>query len=88
MSRFERMPDFAFWLMSLVLAVKDFVSPVIDQRIKTFRIRENMTVIDNGYGPGRFTTRFSRIVLVNGQVYAVEVQELAIETIIGVKLVG
>jgi ubiquinone/menaquinone biosynthesis C-methylase UbiE len=73
------MPDVAFRLMSIVMAVKDFVYPTIDRRIVAFGIRENMTIVDYGCGPRRYTTRFSSLVGANGQVYAVDVQRLAIE---------
>ena len=75
------MPDLAFRLMSYVMAVEDFIHPFIDQRMATFGIEENMTVVDYGCGPGRYTTRLSRLVGANGKVYAVDVQRLAIEMI-------
>jgi ubiquinone/menaquinone biosynthesis C-methylase UbiE len=81
MSRFEQMPDVAFRLMSLVMSVRDFVRPFIDQRVAAFGIRENMTVVDYGCGPGRYTTRFARLVGPHGRVYAVDVQRLAIEAV-------
>ena len=81
MSLFERMPDVAFRLMSLVMAVQDFFHPYIDRRVATFGIREKMTVVDYGCGPGRYTTRFAKLVGPAGKVYAVDVQRLAIQTV-------
>lgn len=81
MFTFERMPDFAFRLMSIVMAVKDLLYPSIDKRIVAFGIRENMTVVDYGCGPGRYTIRFSKLVGGSGRVYAVDVQRLAIDTV-------
>lgn len=77
----ERMPDVAFRLMVFVMAVRDFVYPFIDKQVATFGIRKDMTVVDYGCGPGRYTTRFSELVGPNGKVYAVDVQKLAIEMV-------
>ena len=81
MSPFERMPDFAFRMMSLVMAVQDFIHPYIDRRVATFGIRERMTVVDYGCGPGRYTTRFAKLVGEAGRVYAVDVHRLAIQMV-------
>ena len=78
MPRLERMPDAAFRLMVLVMAVRDFIYPFIDKRVVTFGIRKDMTVVDYDCGPGRYKTRFSELVGPNGKVYAVDVQKLAI----------
>jgi ubiquinone/menaquinone biosynthesis C-methylase UbiE len=75
------MPDIAFRLMSATFALKDFLYPTIDKRVVTFGIREGMTVVDYGCGPGRYTTRFSKLVGRNGRVYAVDVQKLAVEAV-------
>jgi ubiquinone/menaquinone biosynthesis C-methylase UbiE len=77
----DRMPDFAFRMMSAVFILKDWLIPGLDQRIAGFGIREGMTVVDYGCGPGRYTTRFSQLVGKQGRVYAVDVQELALETV-------
>src|SRR5215218_4469338 len=77
----DRMPDFAFRLMSAIMALKDLLFPYIDKRVTTFRIREGMTVVDYGCGPGRYTIRFSKLVGENGEVYAVDIQELALEAV-------
>jgi ubiquinone/menaquinone biosynthesis C-methylase UbiE len=74
----DRMPDFAFRMMSATMSIKDWLFPSIDQRVASFRIQEGMTVVDYGCGPGRYTTRFSKLVGEQGKVYAVDVQELAI----------
>lgn len=81
MPRIEHLSDFDFRLMSIFMAVEDFVHPVIDKRVATFGILENMVVVDYGCGPGRYTTRYSKIVGAKGKVYAVDVQKLALEMI-------
>jgi ubiquinone/menaquinone biosynthesis C-methylase UbiE len=77
----DRMPDFAFRMMSAVMAVKDRVYPMVDQRVARFDIRPGMTVVDYGCGPGRYTVRFARRVGPEGRVYAVDIQPLAVEAV-------
>lgn len=77
----DRMPDLAFRLMSAIMALKDRLFPSIDKRVVTFGVREGMTVVDYGCGPGRYTIRLSKLVGANGRVYAVDVQELAVEAV-------
>jgi ubiquinone/menaquinone biosynthesis C-methylase UbiE len=81
MSQFEQMPNFAFRMMGAVMAIEDLVHPTIDKRVLTFGVREGMTIVDYGCGPGRYTTRFAKLVGKNGKVYAVDVQPLAIEMV-------
>lgn len=76
------MPDTVFRLMSAVMAVEDLLLPHhIDKRVATFGLREGMTVVDYGCGPGRYTTKFSKLVGESGRVYAADVQELALEAV-------
>ncbi len=79
--KIEQMPDLAFRMMSAVMAIEDLVHPMIEKRVVTFGIREGMTVVDYGCGPGRYVTRFARLVGNRGKVYAVDVQPLAIEMV-------
>lgn len=68
--------------MRAIMTVKDLLFPhYIDKRVATFGIREGVTVVDYGCGPGRYTTRFSKLVGEDGRVYAVDVQELALEAV-------
>jgi ubiquinone/menaquinone biosynthesis C-methylase UbiE len=75
----DRMPDFAFRMMSAVMALEDWLFPRLDKRIAGFGIREGITVVDYGCGPGRYTVRFSKLVGEAGRVYAVDVQALALQ---------
>lgn len=77
----DRMPDLAFRMMSATFTLKDLMFPGVDKRVDGFGIRPGMTVVDYGCGPGRYTTRFSKLVGENGKVFAVDVQDLAIETV-------
>jgi ubiquinone/menaquinone biosynthesis C-methylase UbiE len=74
----ERMSDLSFRLMNFIFSVVDFFYHYIDKRIQTFGIRDGMAIVDYGCGPGRYTTRFARLVGEKGKVYAVDIQELAI----------
>ena len=75
------MSDLSFRLMNLTFKVVDFFYPYIDKRIQTFGIRDGMTLVDYGCGPGRYTTRFAWLVGDKGKVYAVDIQELAIQKV-------
>ena len=77
----ERMSDTSFKLMSLTFDVMDVLFPHIDKRVKNFGIQGGMTVVDYGCGPGRYTERFAKLVGETGVVYAVDIHEMAIETI-------
>jgi ubiquinone/menaquinone biosynthesis C-methylase UbiE len=77
----DRMPDLAFRMMSAVMAVEDLLSRKVERRVADFDLREGMTVVDYGCGPGRYTTHFAERVGPQGTVYAVDVQELAIEAV-------
>jgi ubiquinone/menaquinone biosynthesis C-methylase UbiE len=77
----DKMPDFAFKMMTATFDLKDWLFPSVDKRVAGFGIQEGMTVVDYGCGPGRYTIRFAKLVGEQGKVYAVDVQELAIETV-------
>ena len=74
----ERMPDMHFRFMNVCFHIIDFVYPYIDKRVRNFGIEPGMTVVDYGCGPGRYTTRFARLVGERGKVLAVDIHELAI----------
>jgi len=74
----ERMSDLSFKTMTLFFYVIDFIYPYIDKRVKKFGIKPGMTVVDYGCGPGRYTTRFAKIVGEQGKVFAVDIHELAV----------
>ena len=77
----ERMSDTSFKLMSLTFDVMDLLFPYIDKRVKNFGIQDGMTVVDYGCGPGRYAERFVKLVGETGKVYAVDIHEIANETI-------
>jgi ubiquinone/menaquinone biosynthesis C-methylase UbiE len=76
----ERMPDFAFRFMRLLFVIYYFLKPARKYLIK-FGIKKGDTVVDYGCGTGAFTKPASVMVGENGRVYAVDVHELAIESV-------
>ena len=77
----ERMSDTSFRMMSFFFKIMDFLFPHIDKRVKKFGITKGMTVVDYGCGPGRYSTRFSELAGETGKVYALDIHDLAIDTV-------
>jgi len=77
----ERMSHASFRMMVLFFDIIDFFYPHIAKRVKRFGIGEGMTVVDYGCGPGRYTINFAKLVGEKGKVYALDIHELAIETV-------
>jgi ubiquinone/menaquinone biosynthesis C-methylase UbiE len=76
------MPNAVFRAMSIMMDVQDFLFPAqIEKRVKNFGIADGMTVVDYGCGTGRYTVCFSKLVHEKGQVYAVDIHELAISAV-------
>jgi ubiquinone/menaquinone biosynthesis C-methylase UbiE len=75
----DRMSNASFKVMTVLFAVSDFFYPHVARRVRTFGIREGMTVVDYGCGPGRYTVEFARLTGPAGVVYAVDVHELALD---------
>ncbi len=76
----DRVPDLSFRFMTWCFRIMDFFSPKRD-RLAGFGIREGDTVVDYGCGPGRSIEEASRRVDPTGRVYAVDIQELAIQSV-------
>jgi ubiquinone/menaquinone biosynthesis C-methylase UbiE len=77
----ERMSNASFRMMVLFFDIIDFFYPHIARRVKRFGIGEGMTAVDYGCGPGRYTVNFASLVGEKGKVYALDIHELAIETV-------
>jgi len=77
----ERMSNLSFRMMVLFFGVIDFVFPHVAKRVKRFGICDGMTVVDYGCGPGRYTIHFASLVGAKGKVYALDIHELAIQTV-------
>jgi ubiquinone/menaquinone biosynthesis C-methylase UbiE len=79
--RNERMSNASFRFMALFFDIIDFIYPHVARRAKRFGISAGMTVVDYGCGPGRYTVNFAKLVGEEGKVYALDIHELAIETV-------
>ena len=75
------MSNWSFRMMTLFFRVVDFIHPYIDRRVERFGIKEGMTVVDYGCGPGRYTVRLARLVGEKGRIYAVDIHKLAIAAV-------
>lgn len=76
----ERMPNIAFRTMSFMFKIADIFYP-LEKKIAKLGIREGMTVVDYGCGPGRHLEKVSRLVGEKGKVYAADIHELAIKSV-------
>ncbi len=76
-SKFEKMPNIAFRIMTLMFMIRNFFKPM-DICIDKFGIKKDSVVVDYGCGPGMHIKRASELVGDRGLVYAVDIHELAI----------
>lgn len=72
------MPGWAFRIMSFMFYITDLVKDP-DKKIQGMNIRKGMTVVDYGSGTGRYLKKASEMVGESGTVFAVDIQELAVE---------
>ena len=78
----EKMSDKSFKMMSLFFKIVDFFFPYITKRLKKFSIKNGMTVVDYGCGPGRYTLPIAEMVGPKGKVYAVDIiHEMALKKV-------
>jgi len=78
----DRMSDRSYKFMVWLFKRIDFLMPgFIDKRVSKFGIREGMTLVDYGCGPGRYTMRFAKLVGEKGKVYAIDIHEIALEIV-------
>lgn len=76
------MSDTSFKLMMWTFRLIDlFVRP--RRRLAKVPVREGMTVVDYGCGPGRYTMPLAELVGPGGKVFAVDIQPLAVATVKG-----
>ena len=76
----EHIPNVAFRLMSFVFTIRDILFGV-DKKLDQFGIKEGMSVVDFGCGPGSYIEPASLLVGETGKVYAVDVHPLAIKSV-------
>jgi ubiquinone/menaquinone biosynthesis C-methylase UbiE len=76
----DRMPDLAFRIMALIFKIRDiFIQK--DKLLDEFGIRQGQSVVDYGCGPGSYIRKASELVGTGGKVYAIDIHELAIESV-------
>lgn len=57
----ETIPASGFRMMGLVMKFMEWVHPQAENRANTFGIKEGMTVVDYGCGPGCYTLPFAKL---------------------------
>jgi ubiquinone/menaquinone biosynthesis C-methylase UbiE len=80
----ELMPNWSFRLMKWSWKITDFFHKP-DKELDGFGIKPGYTVIDYGCGPGRYVRKASELVGPDGKVYAVDIHDLAIRSVIKLK---
>ena len=79
-NKFEKMPNIAFKVMTLMLKTGNLFKDM-SKYIEKFGIKKGSIVIDYGCGPGMYIKRASELVGKEGLVYAVDIHELAIKSV-------
>lgn len=74
------MPDVAFYGMSLMFKIRDFLSPR-DTILQEAGIRPGCRVLDYGCGPGAYVPGIAERVGKTGKVYALDLHPLAVERV-------
>jgi len=77
----EKASDKSFRMMLAIFKIVDFLFPYVKKRAKKFGIKDGMTVVDYGCGPGRYSIPIAEMVGVKGRVYAVDIHEMALERV-------
>ncbi|MBA7600230.1 2-methoxy-6-polyprenyl-1,4-benzoquinol methylase [subsurface metagenome] len=78
--KLEPMPDAGFKCMMWFFKLVDlFWNP--QKQVKKFPLKEGMTVVDYGCGPGRYTIPIAKLVGEKGKVFALDIQPIAISTV-------
>lgn len=74
------MPDAGFKMMVWIFRLIDlFWNP--QKVIKKIPLKEGMTVVDYGCGPGRYTIPIAKLIRPKGKAFAIDIQPLAISTV-------
>lgn len=71
----------SFRMTMVFFDILDSLYPYIKKRVKKFGIKQGMTVVDYGCGPGSYTKEMAELVGRGGTVYAVDMNRLAIEAV-------
>ena len=79
----DRMPDFTFRMMKIFFVIYYFFKPA-GKYLQKFGIKPGYTVVDYGTGTGAFIKDASLMVGRSGTVYAVDIHDMAIESVQGI----
>ena len=72
--------NFTVERMISMLEERDILAP-INKEVDKFGIKEGNIIIDYGCGSGGYTKKISELIGDKGEVYAVDIEELAIEAV-------
>jgi ubiquinone/menaquinone biosynthesis C-methylase UbiE len=72
--------DFSFRVMSLEFRLRDFFRPP-ERILREAGIRNGMTVLDFGCGPGGFSMAAAKLVGPVGRIYASDIHPLAVKSV-------
>ena len=75
----EKISNIEFRMMQGFMALLDHMHHYVGTKAETFGLRNGMTVVDYGCGPGRYTVEFARLVGSEGKVYAVDILDIALK---------
>ena len=78
--KLKPMPNYAFKLMTLSYKLYGLIHNT-QRDLNKIPIKEGLTVVDYGCGPGRYTLPAAKLVGSKGRVFAVDTHPLAIKTI-------
>jgi ubiquinone/menaquinone biosynthesis C-methylase UbiE len=76
----EPMSSLGFKLMTLTFRVRDFLRPRLDV-LKDAGIQTGFCVLDYGCGPGSYLAPLAQLVGASGQIYALDINPLAIQEV-------
>lgn len=76
-----KMPGICFRMMTTIFRLRDRIRPP-ERILDTMGIREGMCIVDYGCGPGGYLKGASGLVGERGRVYAVDIHELAIASVV------
>ena len=74
------MSSAGFKLMSLLFSIRDFLQPRMDV-LNEVGIEAGFRVLDYGCGPGGYIASLVRLVGTSGQIYALDINPLAVEAV-------
>ena len=76
----DRLPRLGFWMMTLLFAWRDRRTPPKDV-VGEAGLESGDRVLDYGCGPGSYTIAAAKIVGATGQVYAADINPVALEAV-------